>query len=163
MPKARREKAQNSSSSYLLRHNFRYKMMTQETVIRRKALVIEDEPTISRICARVLTTEGFDVDCATDGLKAKEIMGNEKYEICLSDIRTPGMNGMEFYEYLEAEHPELLSRTIFTSGDLLSPSIREFLGAGNIMFLPKPFTPFDLKKIVREAINAADTAVITTN
>jgi DNA-binding NtrC family response regulator len=128
-------------------------MTTQNNGNKRRALVVEDEPMISRVCERVLIIEGFDVDCASDGLAAKEIIKSNSYELCLSDIRTPGMNGIEFYQYLEQEHPELINRTIFTTGDLLSPAIKDFLGMENITFIPKPFTPYDLKKKVREVID----------
>ena len=116
----------------------------------KRALVIEDEPVIGRICKRTLTTEGYDVDIALNGSVAKDMADENVYDIYLSDIRTPEMNGIEFYEYLKNMHPELADRVIFTTGDILSTDVKQFLQEFKGIFLPKPFTPEELKKAIME-------------
>ncbi len=130
---------------------------------RRKALIIEDEPMIRRICSRVLVAEGFDVDCAVDGLAAKEVIREGRYEICLSDILTPGMNGMELYGYLEQEYPAMTERIIFTTGDLLSPVVKDFLNAGDKTFILKPFTPADLKEKIGQIMRRCEAGSVAAN
>jgi DNA-binding response OmpR family regulator len=130
---------------------------------RRKALIIEDEPMIMRICERVFVAEGFDVDCVIDGLSAKEIIKGGGYELCLSDIMTPGMNGMELYNYLEQEHPMMTHRIIFTTGDLLSPVVKDFLKAGNKSYILKPFTPADLKEKIQQTLCRNEAGRVTAN
>jgi len=126
--------------------------MTQDNTHRRRALVVEDEPVISRLCQRILIAEGFDVDIAMNGLIAKKMVDDKSYDLCVSDIRTPDMNGIQLYEYLEQEHPELARRVIFTTGDVMSGSIAQFLKESKRSFLPKPFTPDELKQVIRDAL-----------
>ena len=126
--------------------------MTEDNTRHRRALVVEDEPVISRLCERILTAEGFDTDTAINGLIAKQMVDDKSYDLCLSDIRTPDMNGIELYEYLRQEHPELARRVIFTTGDVMSDHIAQFLEGTGRWFLPKPFTPDELKQVVRDVL-----------
>ena len=126
--------------------------MNKGNVYQGKALVIEDELIIGRLFIEVLAGEGFDVDFAPNGTVAVEKVCKTDYQLCLSDIRLPGMNGIEFYHYLEMEHPELLSRVILTTGDKYNPAIRDFLQSGDKNFIPKPVLPSDLIKKVKEVM-----------
>jgi CheY-like chemotaxis protein len=111
-------------------------------------LVVEDEPVIGYICKKTLSNEGFEVDIALNGLLAMEMVQNNMYDLCLTDIRTPEMNGIELFAYLEEEHPDLARNVIFTTGDILSGNIEEFLDTAGRLFLPKPFTPEELREVV---------------
>ena len=124
--------------------------MNPDDVKRKCALIIEDEPLISRMCRKILAAEGFDVDLAANGLIAKEMVAKKEYDLCLSDVRTPEMNGMEFYAYIEKEFPVLTNKVVFTTGDVLSGNITIFLKTCQRPFLQKPFLPDELKKIVRK-------------
>ena len=130
--------------------------MTQDNTHRRRALVVEDEPVISRICRRMFMAEGFDVDIAMNGLIAKKMVDDKSYDLYLMDIRTPGMDGTQLYQYLEQEHPELVRRVIFTTGDVMSGRITQFLEGIKRPFLPKPFTPDELKQVIRDALAEID-------
>ena len=126
--------------------------MRQDKTNCNRALVVEDEPVISLICQRTLMAMGFYVDVAANGLEAKKMVNDTKYDLCLSDIRTPAMNGIEFYEYLENKHADLAGKVIFMTGDVMSHSVNTFLKEINRPFLPKPFTPDELKGVVEEAL-----------
>ena len=130
--------------------------MTQDNAHRRRALVVEDEPVINQICRRMLMAEGFDVDIAMNGLIAKKMVDDKSYDLCLSDIRTPVMDGIQLYQYLEQEHPELARRVIFTTGDVMSGHIAQFLEGTKRPFLPKPFTLDELKQVIRDALAEID-------
>jgi CheY-like chemotaxis protein len=130
--------------------------MAQDNTHRRRALVVEDEPVISQVCRRMLMAEGFDVDIAMNGSIAKKMVDDKSYDLCLSDIRTPAMDGIQLYQYLEQEHPELARRVIFTTGDVMSGHIAQFLEGTKRQFLPKPFTPDELKQIIRDALTEID-------
>ena len=130
--------------------------MAQDNTHRRRALVVEDEPVISQLCQRILMAEGFDVDIAMNGLIAKKMVDDKSYDLCLSDIRTPAMDGIQLYWYLGKKHPELACRVIFTTGDVLSGYIAQFLEGTKRPFLPKPFTPDELKQVIRDALAEID-------
>ncbi len=119
----------------------------------RKILVIEDEPFIGRVCTKTLTADGFEVDVASNGLIALEMSGKKKYDLIFSDVRTPEMNGIEFYKRMKEQDPALANRIIFTSGDVMSPDVKEFMSTNQNPFLPKPFMPDELRTIVRQALS----------
>jgi CheY-like chemotaxis protein len=130
--------------------------MAEDNKKRRKVLVVEDEPVIGLICRRMLTAEGFDVDIAVNGLVAKQMVDDKSYDLCLSDIKVPGMDGIQLYKYLEQEHPELARRFIFITGDVMSSYIAQFLDVTTRPYLCKPFTPDELKKVIRDTLAAND-------
>lgn len=62
------------------------------------------------------------------------------------------MNGILLYQHLEREHPELLSGVILTTGDVISPNVESFLSEVKRQFLPKPFTPSQLRTTFGETL-----------
>jgi DNA-binding response OmpR family regulator len=118
----------------------------------KKILVVEDEPGISQVCLRVLKAEGFEVDIAVNGNVAQEMLGKKDYDLCLIDIRTPVKNGRQVYQFIIAKYPKLADRVIFTTGDVAHEYTRRFLELASRPYLPKPFTPDELKRIVRETL-----------
>jgi CheY-like chemotaxis protein len=120
----------------------------------KSVLVIEDEPCIALVCMRTLTTEGFQVDIAINGEIALEMWRKKDYDLCISDIRTPRMNGIELYRQLESECPESVYKFIFTTGDMLSGNVKTFLEETGRPCLPKPFAPENLRAIVKTVLVA---------
>ena len=116
--------------------------------------MVEDEPGIAKVCARTLSAEGFQVDIAVNGKVALDMWREKSYDLCLSDIRTPEMNGIELYQHLESEFPEAVNKVIFTTGDVRSSNIKEFLESTNRPYLAKPFTPDELRAIVKTVMGA---------
>ncbi len=118
----------------------------------KKILVVEDEPGICQVCRRVLTGEGYEVDIAVNGRVAQDMIEEKLYDLCLIDIRTPKMNGIELYQWLQKKYPQLTSRVIFTTGSVMGGDTITFVEQTGRPFLPKPFTPNELKAIVQEAL-----------
>ena len=126
--------------------------MKRSKASRKRILVVEDEPAICQVCLRTLTSEGFDVDIAANGVVARDMLGKKEYDLCLVDIRTPVMNGKELYQHIREEHPELTNKVIFSTGDVLDSKLELFLSEANKPYLPKPFTPNELRAMVRQAL-----------
>jgi len=80
------------------------------------------------------------------------MIGENQYDLCLIDIRTPEMNGKELHQWLQEKHPQQADRVIFTTGDVMGGDTTTFIEQTGRPFLPKPFTPNELKAKVREAI-----------
>lgn len=118
----------------------------------KRILVVEDEPAICQVCLRTLTAEGFDVDIAVNGAIAEEMLGETDYDLCLIDIRTPIMNGNELYQHILDKHPDFTGKIIFTTGDVLDEKLTSLLNGSKRPYLPKPFTPDELRSIVKEAL-----------
>jgi DNA-binding response OmpR family regulator len=100
----------------------------------------------------VLTNEGFEIDTAVDGKLALDLLKEKDYELCLIDIRTPIMNGKQLYKVIVGEYQKLAKGVIFTTGDTTDDNTRYFLEVAGRPFLPKPFTPDELKTVVRQTL-----------
>jgi len=122
----------------------------------KRILIVEDEPAICDLCQRVLTSEGFKVDIAINGKVAQDMIEEQQYDFCLIDFRLPEMNGRELYQWLKEKHPQLASRVILTSGGVISGSTTAFIEQTGRPFLPKPFTPDELRAIMREALREVE-------
>jgi two-component system NtrC family sensor kinase len=119
---------------------------------QKRILVIEDEPVLGLLCKRVLTASGFDVDVVDNGLDAKKVTEEKDYALCVSDIRLPGMTGIELYEHWKATKNPIAERLIFITGDTMSNYVRDFLRKTNRPCVMKPFEPEDLVAAVRKAL-----------
>jgi len=126
--------------------------MENTKVGKRLILVVEDEPAISQVCLRTLTADGFEVDIAVNGAIAEGMLAKKKYDLCLIDIRTPIMNGRELYQHIEEKYPKLTDKVVFTTGDVLDEKLTSLLNGTKRAYLPKPFTPDELKAIVRQVL-----------
>ena len=126
--------------------------MKNSTAGVKKILVVEDEPSIGEVCRRVLTGEGYKVYIAVNGRVAQDMIEEKQYDLCLIDIRTPEMDGKELYQWLQQKHPQLVRRVIFTTGSVMGGDTQSFLEQAARPSLPKPFTPDELKAIVRETL-----------
>jgi len=123
--------------------------MTGADAEKKRILVVEDEPAICRVCSRTLAGEGFEVDIAANGGLAEGMLkGYKDYDLVFIDIRTPVMNGKQLYKCIAEEHPELAGRVVFTTGDITG-DIKGFLDKSGRPYLPKPFTPDELKAIIK--------------
>jgi len=123
--------------------------MTHTKGYKKRILLVEDEPVISRLCAKILTSEGFDVDVERDGRNAKEAANNKNYDVCVSDIRLPGLTGIQLHELFKANQPQLAQRMLFMTGDTMNANVQSFLQESGIPCLMKPFSPEDLITAVR--------------
>lgn len=127
--------------------------METPNVLAKRILIVEDEPVIGKMCQRVLSDEGFEVDIAVNGKLAQDMIGRRTYALFLIDIRMPLVNGRELYEWLEKRHPQLLKKVILMSGDVMGGDTKDFLEKSGQLILPKPFTTDDLTGIVMKALN----------
>ena len=119
----------------------------------KTVLVIEDEASIAEVCTRVFRGEGLKVSVVPDGEAALNLLSEEGFAFVLVDIRTPRMNGIEFYRHLEKRYPGMAGKVIFTTGDVLSSDIKTFLDEAECLYLAKPFTPDELKGIARDMLD----------
>jgi CheY-like chemotaxis protein len=115
-------------------------------------LILEDEPILGRVCQRILEGDGYSVTLAANGLIAKEQVEQKQFDFCLSDIRTPVMNGMEFYKYLKDNNQALAGKTVFMTGDVMNKDIEKFLTESKAEYILKPFTDAQLIRAVNEHI-----------
>lgn len=121
--------------------------MAQETI-----LVIDDELIMRDGCLRILSKEGWSVLTAENGQRGIEILraGPEAVDVILLDLMMPGMSGMETLDQIKGIDPDLL--VIVITGYATVESAVEAMKKGAYDFIPKPFTPDQLRIVVRRAL-----------
>jgi len=123
--------------------------MSNSSGVKGKILSVEDEPSIRQVCHRALTSQGYQVDFAQNGVVAESMLMKGTYDLLLVDIKTPVMDGKQLYSYIKKRYPELADRVIFTTGDVASDDTQSFLEREGRPFLLKPFSPDELRAMVR--------------
>jgi signal transduction histidine kinase/CheY-like chemotaxis protein len=112
------------------------------------ALVIDDEPEIVDMLAELLGRQGYAVSTASTGREGRHKLEAGDFDVVLSDVRMPDVDGPALFEWIEKSRPELRSRIGFITGDTLGPAAASFLNHAGRPYLEKPFTP----KAVREFV-----------
>ncbi len=111
-------------------------------------LVVDDEGAIRQLLARILR-DALVVTAAT-GVEALERVRERPFDVMLVDLRMAEMTGTAFYAAAAALRPELATRAIFMSGDVLDPELLAFAEAHRIGRLPKPFGQAEVLGIVAD-------------
>jgi DNA-binding response OmpR family regulator len=131
-----------------------------EMEAQAKILVVDDEEKICRNVAKILAKNNYEVSQALNAQEALEKMAKESFALLISDIVMPGRNGLELLKLVKRQWPltKALMMTAYASTDTAVKAIR--LGA--LDYLPKPFTPDELRDTVKKALNGELMEVPTT-
>lgn len=115
-------------------------------------LVVDDEQIMRDGCSRILAKEGWGVITAENGLQGLQEIERrpEGIDVCLLDLMMPGLSGMEVLDRIRVIDPELL--VIVITGYATVESAVEAMKKGAYDFTPKPFTPDQLRIVVRRAL-----------
>ncbi len=123
--------------------------------IRGKAiLVVDDEPEIAVVLAEMLAVQGQQVETAANGALALDKLRQKTYDVVLTDIKMPEIDGPGLYRELERRHPDLVRRVIFLTGDTLSPETTRFLEQTRAPSLRKPFTAEGMRRAVQQVLRS---------
>ena len=128
------------------------------TIRGKRVLVVDDEPGIASVVAEVLALDGHTAETVMDGGAALAKVRAQSYDLILSDIRMPGIDGPSFYRALAQQAPSLLPRLIFLTGDTLDPSIQTFLEHTRVPCVRKPFTLGEIRLMVQRTLQALEEA-----
>lgn len=126
--------------------------MVSTKQLKKKILVVEDEAVLGRLCQRVLGVD-YEVDVVGNGLTAREMAAAQDYDFCVSDIRLPGLTGMQLYEHWEKNGHHLAEKVIFITGDTLNNTVQDFLKRAGRPYIMKPFDLKELRAAVRQALS----------
>lgn len=122
---------------------------------RGRVLVIDDEEDVAETLADMIERMGLDVSVAIGGLAGQEALAHgARFDLILSDIRMPDMDGPALYAWIAAERPELAGTVAFVTGDTMSGHVAGFLADTRCPVLEKPFTPASLGALVAAVIGA---------
>jgi signal transduction histidine kinase/CheY-like chemotaxis protein len=115
-------------------------------------LVVDDEADIAETCGDILAMDGHRCDFAANGRAALDRVAGTRYDLILSDLRMPHLDGPGFYTALSGSDPEMAERIIFLTGDTLSPAIQQFLDETRRPYIEKPLDPRQLRDLVADAL-----------
>ena len=118
----------------------------------RRILVVEDEDEVRDFILDALRRDGHEVDVADDGLKALWHVSQHAYDLILTDLKMPVMDGQAFYHEVERIRPDTMPRIIFVTGEADSPGYASFLQSVGGIALTKPFTVEALHEVVNWAL-----------
>jgi DNA-binding NtrC family response regulator len=119
-----------------------------------KILIVEDDAITRRNLSILLSDEGYDVDQAGDGVQALEIISGRPFDLVLSDIVMPRMDGLKLLHQLQFIAPQMpvMIMTSYVSDSLSSVPV------GATEFIRKPFVLDDLLFKVQRALDKSASA-----
>ena len=82
-------------------------------------------------------------------------MTAEHYDVILTDIRMPDLDGRALYQEIEQRWPRHAGRIVFVAGDTLASALREFVFQSGRPVIEKPFLPSEVRRIVAEVATDA--------
>jgi PAS domain S-box-containing protein len=118
----------------------------------RRILVVDDESEVGDLMREILGQDGHSVDVCTDGHAALAKLETGEYDVILSDIRMPELDGPGLYQALERDRHHLIRRFVFVTGDVLDPATKALIEKAMVPSLHKPFTADALRDVVQRAL-----------
>lgn len=116
----------------------------------RRALIVDDEREIAESLADFLAIEGFDCVIADDGAAAQAMLSEAGYDLIVSDLRMPGIDGPALHAWIAANRPEMAPRMAFATGDTLGAAAARFIAEAQRPVLEKPFMPDGVRRLLKQ-------------
>jgi DNA-binding response OmpR family regulator len=109
---------------------------------------------VAGVLAEMLAVDGYRIDVAQNGALALDRLRQGTYDLVLSDIRMPELDGLGLYQEVRRLHPEMSRRFVFLTGDRLSAETGRFLASAGAPSLAKPFHLDEVLSVVRRMLQA---------
>jgi two-component system response regulator AtoC len=113
-------------------------------------LIVDDELNMRLVLSAMLKKEGFEISSASNGREALQILKSKKIAVVITDLRMPGIDGMELLTIISERHPEI-PVIMITAHGTISTAV-EALKKGAFDYITKPFDLDDLKNVISKAI-----------
>jgi CheY-like chemotaxis protein len=118
----------------------------------KKVLVVDDDPVVGKSFDRVLSPKGYAVISAASGADALARLETENYDMVYTDIKMPGMDGIEVAKRIKASRPWL--PVVIVTGYGTEANEAEARKAGVSEFLHKPLSPESIEGSAHFAYSA---------
>jgi CheY-like chemotaxis protein len=122
----------------------------------KRVLVVDDDPVVGLSFDRILTPKGYAVMSVRSGAEALERLAREDYDVVYTDIRMPGMDGLEVARRIKASRPWLPVLIVTGYGNDENEATAKDIGVAQ--FLQKPLTPDTIEESAKEALRAPSAA-----
>jgi DNA-binding NtrC family response regulator len=113
-------------------------------------LIVDDEPEMAKLCADIARDCGYDPTTLTQPTETLSVLERQPFDLVISDVRMPGMDGIDLIEKIRAFDPRIpiIAMTAFGSIETAVRAVR----AGAVDYLPKPFQPKDIALRMERAL-----------
>ena len=125
---------------------------------RRSVLVVDDESEIREALASILSGAQQSVVTVGSGHEALERLEAENFDVILTDVRMPGLDGRALYQEIARRWPRRAGRVAFVTGDTLSATLNEFVAKSGRPVIHKPFLPSDVRRVVEELVATGESS-----
>ena len=122
--------------------------------MKKRLLIVDDEPSIRKVLAAHLTREGYDVVTAQDGGEGISLLDRERFQAVVTDLQMPGIGGLEVLHWCRSNHPGLPVIIITAHGTVDTAVEAIKLGAHD--YITKPFDRDDLLRIIEKAVKTEE-------
>ncbi len=122
-----------------------------------RLLIVDDEPGIVEVLKTVMGESGYMVTTASNGNEAMERIGTENFDVIISDLCMPDMDGEALYKRVRERDPELAGKVIFVTGDTVSTRSRAFLEWTGNRWFSKPFNIVEIERVVSNFLHQEPT------
>ena len=120
----------------------------------KKILVVDDESLMRDFLEETLSRAGYDVDTVPNGNKALNMIGDNSFDLILSDMKMPGISGIELLERLHNENPDI--RFIMMTAYGTIETAVEAMKLGAFDYIMKPFSADEIEILVKKAFEYQD-------
>lgn len=112
-------------------------------------LIVDDEVSVRDSLFNWFIEDGYQVSCAESAMQALKILEDEPHDIILTDIKMPGMDGLEMLKRIKTLKPDaiVIIMTAFATVDTAVQALKD----GAFDYVTKPFDPDDLSHLIRNA------------
>lgn len=124
--------------------------MPQSPNTPKRIAVVDDEPVIRSLLERLLSIAGYDVRTYPDGEAALDACKQEAFDLVITDLRMPGLDGFKLMEHLKSERPALPVIVLTAHGDV--DNAIQALRRQACDFITKPFDTCNILSSVRRVI-----------
>ncbi|MBI5100472.1 MAG: response regulator [Nitrospirae bacterium] len=113
-----------------------------------KILVLDDDPVVTLSCKRILGAEGYNIITTSRGEDAIKKVANEEFDLLISDVRLPDINGITVLRETKIVQPKL--DVVIITGYPTLDDAKESVKLGAFEFIEKPFTPEFMLNVARK-------------
>ncbi len=121
---------------------------------KKKIIVIDDDPVMRLSCAKILDKEGYLVETYEDGEQGLAAINHQKPDLLVVDLKMPKIGGMEVISRVHQIDPAIC--IVVITGYATIGTAVDAMKAGAYDFLPKPFTPDELRLIVKRGLERTE-------
>lgn len=125
--------------------------MTDNVLKSCRVLVVDDEEIVQSLVRDALEDEGHTVCTASNGSEAIEILNTDEIQLLITDIRMPGMDGIELTRLAREQNPGI--GVIFITGYATLNSAKDAIKQGALDYVMKPFELSEIRQAVQNAVS----------